>query len=36
MRRSCGDGVTGPRLYRQALVSLPDTGATNTAAGDGY
>jgi SRSO17 transposase len=25
-RRSCGDGVKGPRLYDWALASLPDTG----------
>jgi SRSO17 transposase len=25
-RRSCGDGVKGPRLYDWAVASLPDTG----------
>ncbi|WP_425462209.1 IS701 family transposase [Micromonospora pisi] len=31
-RRSCGDGVKGPRLYDWAVASLPDTGT----AGHGF
>ncbi len=28
-RRSCGDGVKGPRLYDWAVASLPDTGTAD-------